>query len=138
VVVISYELKGRTVEGWDGHLLIYERTFSDQWVAESVMRRLQRQQNPHRGIGTSSLTLGIADLAYGGPEEGGWYYDTFQQVRTFTFPARYHERAHHWLERYCRIQNQGRPEISSVLSEGRYVVRGGIASHEPKTRPRYS
>lgn len=88
-------------------------------------------------IGTSSITIGLRDRAYGGPEEGGWYYDTFEPVRVFTVPARAYERLASRLAKWLVCANRGRRPISSVLSEGIYEIRDGVVGHEPKERPYY-
>lgn len=85
----------------------------------------------------------MTDRAYGGPEEGGWWFDYGEHVRTVrTFPnaARadaYAKRMNNVLD---RTLNKGRREISSVLSEGRYsaeVHQGLAPQFYPETRPHY-
>lgn len=85
----------------------------------------------------------MADRAYGGPEEGGWYYDTGELVRVCALfrneqsAVKYAQRLNARLE---GTLNSGRREVSSVLSEGRYVayVDDGIPPpHFPETRPYY-
>jgi len=79
----------------------------------------------------SYINVYLADRAYGGPEEGGWYYDYGIPVesRRVLSPAEgevnpyseYQEELEFMESRYYRL-NQNRPEVHSVLSEGRYVV----------------
>ena len=76
------------------------------------------------------INVYLADRAYGGAEEGGWYYDYGIPVESrrvlsptdYTNPHSEYETELIFLTaRYDRL-NQGRPEIHSVISEGRYVV----------------
>ena len=91
----------------------------------------------------------IEDRAYGGSEEGGWWYDTSDPVpvsevvdawpgkvprgrtvcgiesASFRATPRRIERLKRWVER----NNEGRRDIYSVLSEGRYALC--IESHPP-------
>ena len=78
----------------------------------------------------SYINVYLADRAYGGPEEGGWYYDYGIPIESrrglsptdYTNPHSEYETELVFLTaRYDRL-NQGRPEIHSVISEGRYVV----------------
>jgi hypothetical protein len=80
------------------------------------------------------------DRAYGGPEEGGWSYDTHDPV--LSVPVARADVGD--VERACRLQyeqtlNAGRRPVYSVLSEGRYVVEveARPASAKPERRPRY-
>jgi len=82
----------------------------------------------------------LVDRAYGGPEEGGWWFDTGQVVKsTPTLPKRAQklsERFSAWADR----QNADRrSDISSVLSEGRYViyVEDEPGCDFPQESPRY-
>ena len=85
----------------------------------------------------------LCDRAYGGPEEGGWWYSTGELVRIIrTFKDE--ERAAAYATRMNRLLNatinKGRREISSVLSDGRYYaeVHESIAPrHYPEHRPHY-
>ena len=91
------------------------------------------------------IAPGIEDKAYGGPEEGGWYYDTFELKQGPGIPVMtcvkrgdlecYEDEMKDW----CDAQNVDRPEISSVLSEGRWSYRifEEVPHSTPKERPRY-
>ena len=85
------------------------------------------------------------DRAYGGAEEGGWYYDYGYPVRLSEVPQRRfktYEKAWGYLRKtrrqIARI-NYERPEISSVLSEGRYraYIFSGKPVGYPDRRPHY-
>ena len=83
------------------------------------------------------------DRAYGGPEEGGWWYDTGQLERPFrivTGEARaitLVARANALLERLQRTKRS----VSSVAYQGgrhRVVLFENAAPHDfPKNAPRY-
>lgn len=94
-----------------------------------------------------------ADRAYGGPEEGGWYYECGERIDdlrecAFAQPVIFGNQLEAEAIAFCqsinkRLEetiNKDRREISSVLSEGRYVARlceGYPETHYPKERPRY-
>lgn len=77
---------------------------------------------------------------YGGPEEGGWYFDTGEPVKVYTCYSVgevefYQKRA----ERMVAGSNEGRRPLSSVLSTGRYSVTVEDEKPEayPANRPHY-
>jgi hypothetical protein len=85
----------------------------------------------------------LVDKAYGGPEEGGWWYECGEHVRTHRVFG--NEDA---ANKYCRrlndllhvTLNKGRRSISSVLSEGQYaadVYENAAPKFFPETRPYY-
>lgn len=106
-----------------------------------------------------TVAIYLVDLARGGPEEGGWYYQTGERVdhaldgvpEAFTFNSfnaafgkSAEECARIFAEQLQKIiedgPNKGRREISSVLSEGRYqaqVYNGHPPAHYPERRPHY-
>lgn len=108
----------------------------DYWDEESAYD-LQLQ----RYIGTAALTIGLANKQYGGPEEGGWWYDTFHPRRVFYVPSGskiHHERK---LERWCERMNkaEGRYPPGSVLCRGWWtVIRDAITTDQPEGRQYYS
>ena len=79
----------------------------------------------------------MVDRAYGGHEEGGWWFDYGELVRTMRVFTN-EEKA----VSYCRRMNdllhitlnKGRREISSVLSEGQYAAEIWD-NHAPKYYP---
>jgi hypothetical protein len=89
------------------------------------------------------VAVHLVDKAYGGPEEGGWWYQTGEHVRTLrVFGC--NERAVTYARRLDRLLdatlNKGRRPISSVLSEGRYeadVFEHVVPEHYPATKPHY-
>lgn len=90
------------------------------------------------------VCLFLVDRAYGGPEEGGWYYDTGTPVVTEhmrAFANRDEARAYRRsLDPVVKDMNEGRYPISSVLSEGRYAFElcEGLPEAYPSERPYYS
>jgi hypothetical protein len=84
------------------------------------------------------------DRAYGGPEEGGWWYDcgTLERLyRVYTYDNGAHQavnRANRLLERLQRNHRQ----IDSVIydqSRFRAIMFEGIPpDHYPRDRPHYS
>jgi hypothetical protein len=96
-----------------------------------------------------TVAIYMEDKLYGGPEEGGWYYHGGELV---TEP-----RAANFLRGFDKEEdaqdyadalnlgviaqwNEGRPEISSALSEGRYVAiydEGMPKPYFPEETPHY-
>jgi hypothetical protein len=86
------------------------------------------------------------DQAFGGHEEGGWWFTTGELVRIVKL---FHSEEHAY--QYCRRlnerlesrkfgPNQGAHEISSVLSEGEiqgYVFESCPPKYFPERRPHY-
>lgn len=83
------------------------------------------------------------DRAYGGPEEGGWWYDTGTFVRiSKVFKSK--EAAYAYARRANRFLNviqRGARDVSSVIyNGGRYaaeVYEGLPPAAYPETRPFY-
>lgn len=86
-------------------------------------------------VGCVAYTVGQIDRVYGGPEEGGWWYDKFTPLRTFIVPTAKAARVRVLLGRWETRQNAGRRPLHSVLSDGLAVVRPGICGETP--RPHY-
>jgi len=91
----------------------------------------------------------LEDRAFGGREEGGWYYDCGELSDEHAslmraFEPYQDDEAHHYAallnEALDRTDNEGRREVSSVLSEGRfraYVWDNRAPSHFPSQIPHY-
>jgi hypothetical protein len=80
----------------------------------------------------------IERLAYGGSEEGGWWYtcgEPVESVQVFSDE----EKTARVAEMEEKYSNEGRRPISSVLSNGEYSVRveDHFAETFPRHRPRY-
>ena len=121
----------------------------------SRRRRLARQYPYDEGSypapkrysapGLYSVALYNMTREYGGPEEGGWYYDGYQflpeyssLVRTFANEdaAREYEGV---LEELCIIWNKGLRPYYSVVSQGwtTAMVVKGPPRNMPEYTPRY-
>jgi hypothetical protein len=93
--------------------------------------------------------LYLFDRAYGGPEEGGWWYDTYAPVDGDWIddpPAYGHfesealaEAALLLLEIWCKEQNSTRRSPSSMASDGHFVamLEAWPAEFKPRNRPYY-
>lgn len=84
------------------------------------------------------------DMAYGGPEEGGWYYDTgdlrgiLRTAPTEDAARAIARRVNDWL---ARIQRNARPVSSVLYGGGRYTARvycKRAPDFYPAERPHYS
>lgn len=90
-----------------------------------------------------TVSLYLIDQAYGGPEEGGWWYtcgepEASTHMRAFETEAE--ARAYRaTLAPVLAELNEGRPSISSVLSRGQYdfIIDEGLPRAFPETRPHY-
>lgn len=118
---------------------------------EITDEQLDLQEPPRPTFWTVALYL--VDRHYGGPEEGGWWYDAGQRVDTHyygaadvAFPTIHAseqsaaEACRRANEMYEEGLNRGRRPISSVLSEGRFLfmVRDGYPpARWPECKPRY-
>lgn len=80
------------------------------------------------------------DRSYGGPEEGGWYYDVYEALDSIPCKSKDEcERMREAAEKDAEAENKGRPPVSSVMSRGRLVVRveDHPAEDHPRHRPHY-
>jgi hypothetical protein len=96
-----------------------------------------------------TVAIYMEDRAYGGPEEGGWYYDTAelcmepeaaQFLRGFKDEAEAMDYADALNQGIVAQWNEGRADISSVLSEGLYfatISEGMPKPYYPEETPRY-
>jgi hypothetical protein len=103
-----------------------------------------------------TVAIYMTDRAYGGPEEGGWYYTKGERVdlpmdsiaATDLLSVFSNGNAEEEACAHCRVLNDrlnatanvGRREIGSVLSRGRYaagVFPGHPPQHFPERRPHY-
>lgn len=88
----------------------------------------------------------LQDLAYGGPEEGGWWYDCGEAADEVSPPLSFTERyqafnhANRLNSGILHELNKGRPSITSTLSRGRYVAttyEDSAPDYFPEERPHY-
>lgn len=104
--------------------------------------------------GPWTVTVVMADLAYGGPEEGGWYYDTYDPFNADAaeFCAEVKGSRLFWdrseavawlreLQQLCESENTAsrRPPKHSVASRGVFEARvfSGWPRRIPEATPRY-
>ena len=92
---------------------------------------------------TYIVAVYLVDKAYGGPEEGGWWYDTGEQVKLIRI-FKNEEKAYIYTNRMQRLidksLNKGRRPISSMASTGRYyaeVHKDTAPKFYPATTPHY-
>lgn len=79
----------------------------------------------------------LEDRAYGGPEEGGWWYTTGEPILSVLSLPETADDVRADLER--RYSNEGRRPMSSVLSQGEYrvCIEPFAAYGYPDRRPHY-
>lgn len=83
---------------------------------------------------------------YGGPEEGGWWYETGEPEKVEGFDTKFvadedaaYALAREWNDRLDATVNKGRRPISSVLSNGVYraIATDDTPEPFPAERPHY-
>ncbi len=87
------------------------------------------------------INIYLIDRAYGGPEEGGWWYDTqdLEESRWFSTEQNA-ENALQDIENIYEQENKERnSNIYSVCSDGKYVVRleQYLGESSPAYKPHY-
>jgi hypothetical protein len=90
--------------------------------------------------GCMALNVYFVDRCYGGPEEGGWYYDAGQVERTILVRKGVSlDRARDRVQRVVDAWNEGCAPLHSVLSTGRYALRvqDTLGKDYPEERPYY-
>lgn len=94
------------------------------------------------------VAIYLVDQAYGGPEEGGWWFDCGERYKGFEPIVCGDRDAQHAAFAKCQAfieehrMNEGRHEPSSVLCEGWYeprsfAYRNGAPAFFPERRPTY-
>jgi len=91
-------------------------------------------------LGPFYTNVYLIDKAYGGPEEGGWWYICGEPVESRLAETR--DEADQMLDILsvrCKDLNEGCRPISSVLSQGEYAVylEDHFACTFPQSRPYY-
>ncbi len=81
----------------------------------------------------------LRDRVYGGPEEGGWWYDECTVLESIMVPADLAARTQRLLQKRYADRDCGKP-IHSVLCTGilDVTVNHERALNEPEHRPFYS
>jgi hypothetical protein len=94
-----------------------------------------------RETGPYYCNIYLADQAYGGPEEGGWWYEYGTPHDCWRFDG--YIAAMEWRrtvgEPLIEKMNKGRRPMHSVLSEGRYTLcmETTLPHPYPAKRPHY-
>lgn len=109
---------------------------------------MSNEENGVKNAGFVSVAVFLVDRAFGGPEEGGWWYDCGEPanepeliIKTRYFLDKKDAKPYRdELQNELAALNAGRPPISSVLSEGRYeaMLCNGHPKAWPERRPAYS
>jgi len=93
-----------------------------------------------------TVAIYLVDRAYGGPEEGGWWYDYgnpsdehAQHTKGFADAKEAYDYANELNNTICAALNEGRRPMWSVLSDGEYraIVQRGNPKPFPETIPHY-
>lgn len=92
------------------------------------------------------VNMYMYDRAYGGPEEGGWWYDCYTPSTDFKKYCRVFftkKKAKNYLadmKRLAQAYNKGRIPVDSVMSEGHLVsfIENHPAKERPENRPYYN
>jgi hypothetical protein len=115
-------------------------------LLDSFCQQERGFQNGKRKTKMYTVAIFLIDRAYGGSEEGGWYYECgepqenmVQHFRGFIRKAWAEKYADFLNETVCKELNVGRRPISSVLSQGLYQAQvcEGLPKAYPETRPHY-
>lgn len=82
-----------------------------------------------RLVGVVAFTVGEVDRCYGGPEEGGWYYDHFEPARVFYVSKAKADRLQRLLQAWC----DARAPKHKWAHDPHWAVRSGVesATHRP-------
>ena len=125
-------------------------SYEDQELLESIRRLAkQRSEGMDEKIETKYINIYLIDRAFGGYEEGSWYYDCGTPHMSYVLIPELGERkdqfdmrVESFLEQKAKEVeewNEGRRPISSVLSEGRFWIAEEDEPAEawPKERPYY-
>lgn len=98
------------------------------------------ENGKHASIGILFVNVYLVDRAYGGPEEGGWWYGCGELVQSIGVPARKAKRCQERVQKVLdKWNSERRSNINSVLSEGRFElsVDSDRGVSYPQYRPYY-
>lgn len=79
------------------------------------------------------VTIWFNTREYGGPEEGGWWYDTGEPIEIFECTEAEVEQKKAEAEAIVEKRNEGRRPLYSVRSTGRYSV--SVEDERPEPYP---
>ena len=95
---------------------------------------LQRVESVH-------VNVYMRDQEFGGHEEGGWWFTTHRPLPELSNVVdwKFAQSVFEVKQKMCAEFNEGRRPITSVLSEGEYVVmqEAGPPTYKPEFRPHY-
>ncbi len=114
----------------DGRVVVYTNEEGNRFTIEDLW-----DVTPHRYV-----NVYLHDRSYGGPEEGGWWYDTFSPEQSYVFDTEQEAEEFYSTKREeYEKENEGRPSIYHTNSEGRYSVwlEKWPAQYHPERRPHY-
>jgi hypothetical protein len=125
------------------HLDRLPESCHEDWTVEDAIQDKHDEMGPveirwvrpfyrERDIGITTVRIVTVDRAYGGPEEGGWYYDVEQLVRQFTVPNSALPRLRRRLEQLVEVQNS---QCRRWDYENKWKLRTGPLVVRP--RPHY-
>lgn len=95
-----------------------------------------------------SVAIVLHNRSYGGPEEGGWWYDTYDPVDRYALLTKIIEKKEEAFKAKTELEklieekqlNKGRRQIWSLASQGRYeayIFYGSYPRYEPVEPPQY-
>jgi hypothetical protein len=111
--------------------------FDDQWVSESLINAPSQRWHGPRG---RWLTVYHVQQAYGGPEEGGWWYNVGERIEYVDVTGRDLHNA--TMELVVKHDHLNDPRgLYSVISTGVIRIEGPTrypgAKWTPEYRPQY-
>jgi hypothetical protein len=118
----------------------YDIFFGDEVVlfdCDTYEEAVCRAGDHSRGIRYVSVYL--KHQTYGGPEEGGWWSDTWDHLFTEVHPTQESAEARATELKDGPYSNEGRRSYTSVLSSGRYevIIDNRPGESKPKKKPHY-
>jgi hypothetical protein len=134
VVITEYPMScgcGPTLEDLIREALVRDGDFMSWEDAEETKILAYRKLDERHEVGVTTLRVVERSRAYGGPEEGGWYYDCEELIREIVVPTSRLGTATGRLMVFCERQNEG----LKSWEEGRLAVR--VGRYERKPRPHY-
>lgn len=112
-------------------------SYSPEYVLGVQLDKVRRE---HNKIPVGYMNAYHSELAYGGPEEGGWWFTVSEPISSIRFyDAKEAFEAFTLLEKTLKPRFDDDIPMSSTISHGdlRITVEDHIAEYEPRERPRY-
>lgn len=138
----GYTMEDKELTGEAAFLAEHTMQVADS--PEDVSEEEMEEQEPK----FYSAAIYFVDRYYGGPEEGGWWYNSGEPIerpevaclsRVFKTREEAWEYTKEFLNPVCEARNKGKRPISSMASEGEWQgrVEAGWPAEFPKERPHY-